>query len=227
MTRNELSFKSKTEAVQQYVLSKIRSGEIQPGQRLQQDLLAEQLGVSSTPIREALRRLEAEGLVVHVPNKGVKVSDADRPEVREAYDIRAVLEGHAARLAAARLTANDLEVLKSLHTTMKELASTGDLHACSAINDRWHVTIHRAAGSRLLEKMIRTAWTACPVDPMWAVSGRSRSSIAEHERVMNALLARNPDEAERAMVEHIRNGERTVLEHSHMERHDRGAVDGA
>ena len=213
MAKDGFAFRSKTETVQEYVLSKIRSGEIQPGQRLQQDVLAEELGVSSTPVREALRRLEAEGLVTHVPNKGVTVSDADSPEVREAYAIRALLEGHATRLAATRLSEQELDLLKSLHVSMRELRSVGDLHACSAINDRWHVTIYRASGSKLLEKMIRMAWTACPLDAIWSVAGRSTSSISEHERVMNALLARDADEADRAMADHIRGGERTVLKY--------------
>ncbi len=211
MASEELRYRSKTEVVLQFILAKLQSGEIQPGQRLRQDQIAEQLGISSTPVREALRRLEADGLVTYVPNKGVRVQDADSLEVHEAYPIRVLLEGYATRLAATRLTRSDLDLLWSLHLTMMELLDAGDPRAFSAINDRWHVTIYRAAGSRLLERTIRTIWTKCPWDAFVSIPGRSTASMAEHERVMQALTARDPDAAERAMAEHIRNGGRMVF----------------
>ncbi len=211
MVSEEFLYKSKTEVVRQFILAKLQSGEIQPGQRLQQDVIAEQLGVSSTPVREALRRLEADGLVVYVPNKGVRARDADRPEVHEAYPIRALLEGYATRLAATRLSEADFDLLGSLHRTMIEMQEAGDLRAFSAVNDRWHVMIYRAAGSKLLEKTIRNVWAACPWDSLMSIPGRPDASIDEHERVMRALGARDPDAAERAMADHIRNGESTLF----------------
>lgn len=211
MASEEFGYKSKTEAVQQYIMSKLQSGEIQPGQRLRQDVIAEQLGVSSTPVREALRRLEADGLVVYVPNKGVRARDADRPEVHEAYPIRALLEGYATRLAATRLADADFDLLWSLHRTMEEMQRAGDLRTFSALNDRWHVTIYRAAGSKLLEKTIRSVWTACPWDNLVSIPGRPSASIKEHEHVMQALATRDADAAEKAMADHVRNGESTLF----------------
>ncbi len=211
MTSEEFLYKSKTEVVRRFILAKLQSGEIQPGQRLRQDVIAEQLGISSTPVREALRRLEADGLVVYVPNKGVRARDADKPEVHEAYPIRALLEGYATKLAATRLTEADFSLLRSLHVAMVEMQEAGDLATFSALNDRWHVTIYRAAGSKLLEKTIRGVWTACPWDSIMSIPGRPNATIEEHERVMRALEARDPDAAERAMAEHIRNGENTVF----------------
>ncbi len=210
MSTVEYSYRSKTEAVQSYILAKLQSGEIQPGQRLQQDLLAAELGVSSTPVREALRRLEAQGLVVYVAHKGVRAQDADQPQVHEAYPLRILLEGYATRLAATRLTESDLDLLQSLNKTMADLKEAGNLRGCSAVNDRWHVTIYRASGSKLLEKTIRTIWTMCPWDALMSIPDRSSSSIAEHERVLKALAARDPGAAERAMAAHIRSGERAV-----------------
>lgn len=212
MDDEEFQYKSKTEVVRQFILAKIHSGDIQPGQRLRQDQIAEQLGVSSTPVREALRRLEADGLVTYVPNKGVRVRDADRPEVHEAYPIRVLLEGYAARLACTRLTDADLELLHSLLRKMVSAHEKGDLRACSALNDRWHVIIYRVAGSRLLEKTIRNLWTTCPWDTITSIPERARVSIDEHEQILSTFIARDPDAAEKAMSNHIGHGGRMLFD---------------
>ena len=212
MGSERLSFRSKTEAVEEYLRARIQSGEIQPGERLRQDLLAEQLGVSSTPVREALRRLEAEGLVLHIPNKGVTAREASQHEIEEVFPLRILLEGYATRLAASRLTDGEMDLLTSLHQRMAELEAAGDRRAFSAVNDRWHTTIYRAAGSKLLEKTIRNIWKLASVDDLWAIPGRSAASVEEHERILQALLSRDGDEAERAMAEHLAIGKRFLLE---------------
>jgi DNA-binding GntR family transcriptional regulator len=206
------SYQSKVEAVEEYLRAKLRSGEIPPGERLRQDLLAEQLGVSSTPVREALRRLEAEGLVVHVPNKGVTAREAREDDVLEIFPLRILLEGYATRLATSRLTERELESLASLHHMMAQMEAAGDRHAFSEVNDRWHWAIYRAAGSKLLEKTVRSVWRLASVDDLWTIPGRAAASVEEHERILEALRARNGEKAEMAMAEHLRIGQRFLLD---------------
>lgn len=207
-----MTFRNKTQVVEQYIRDSLNRGEIQPGQRLRQDVLAEQLGVSATPVREALRRLEAEGLVLYVPNKGAMASEATQHEVREIFALRVLLEGYAARLAADRLTEDELDTLSSLNKTMLVLDQSGERKAFSAVNDRWHWIIYRSAGSKLLETTIRGLWRLYAIDSLWTIPGRSTASVVEHERILNALYARDGVEAEKAMAEHHRIGERSMLE---------------
>jgi DNA-binding GntR family transcriptional regulator len=193
---------NKADAVAASLRARIESREMRPGQRLQQDELAQQLGVSSTPVREALRRLEAEGLVIRVPHKGVTVRGSDTRELREAYPIRALLEGYAARLAAERISAEEIGLLDSLQLSMRQSWATKDVRAISAANERWHTTVCRAAGSELLLKTIRRIWAVCPLDVMWTNSEQAFVSIDEHEKILEALRAHDSGRAETAMAEH-------------------------
>ena len=212
MELGRVSHQSKTQAVEEQLRAKIASGEIQPGERLRQDLIAEQMGVSSTPVREALRRLEAEGLVLHIPNKGVTASQTTRPQIREVFPLRIMLEGYATRLAASKLSKKELDFLTELHHTMVDLQKAGDLRTFSAVNDRWHSTIYRAAGSKLLEKTIVDIWKTASVDDLWTIPGRSAASVVEHERILRALCRHDPEGAEQAMGDHHRSGERFLLD---------------
>ena len=145
MARDGFAFRSKTETVQEYVLSKIRSGEIQPGQRLQQDVLAEELGVSSTPVREALRRLEAKVWSLTYRTRGSHLRCGQSGGARGVRHT-GFTGGRRDPTGCHQTVGQELDLLKFLHISMRELRSVGDLHACSAINDRWHVTIDRDPG---------------------------------------------------------------------------------
>jgi len=213
LTMERPPFRSKVEAVEEYLRAKLESGEIAPGERLRQDQLAEELGVSSTPVREALRRLEAEGLVLHVPNKGVTAREVRKDDVEEIFPLRILLEGYATRLAASRLTQKDLELLTALHHTMANLEDAGDRRTFAEVNNRWHWIIYRSAGSKLLEKTVWSVWRLASVDDLWTISGRSAASVGEHERILLALRSRDGEEAEKAMADHLGIGQRFLLEY--------------
>jgi DNA-binding GntR family transcriptional regulator len=209
---NAVVFRSKTNVVEEYLRSKITRGEIRPGQRLQQDAVAREIGVSSTPVREALRRLEAEGLVTYLPHKGVAVQDVGPTRVREVFQLRALLESFATREAMPRLTDDDLKVLSTLQKDMRSYQRAGDNRNFMAANDQWHMIIHRASGSELLRQTIARLWRVSPWDTLWVIPGRTRAALQEHQRILDALENRNSAEAERAMAEHIRSGEQMLLE---------------
>lgn len=207
-------YKSKTDIVEEYLRRKITRGEIRPGQRLQQDAVALELGTSSTPVREALRRLEAEGLVTYLPHKGVMVREVDSSRIHEIYVLRALLEGFSTREAVPRLTEENLVVLVALHEDMRAYLLAGDMQNFTATNDQWHMTIHKAAASELLRQMIAWLWRISPWDALWVIPGRAEAAHSEHQRILEALRRRDAATAEQTMADHIRSGERALVRFS-------------
>jgi len=207
----DLKHRSKTESFQEYLYAKLRTGDFPPGMRLRQDELAQSLGISSTPVREGLSRLIAEGLLTYVPNKGVTVREPDPSSVNEIYAIRVELEGMAAREAAGQLSAEDLNRLASLHQRMADLQSPDERRAFSEVNDEFHWIICQAAGSELLLSMIRRLWAASPWDGGLLLEGRSSLSVEEHGRILEALQARDAGRAEAAMDTHLRSFAESIL----------------
>ncbi|MDI6711426.1 MAG: GntR family transcriptional regulator [Thermoanaerobacterales bacterium] len=186
----------------------ILKGELQAGERLIERRLAEQLGVSRTPVREALRLLEQEGLVSHLPRVGALVTQVNDMEVYEVYRIREVLEGLAARMAAEKIEAEQLARLFELLRSTEETASHGDLDAMERAHREFNDTIYRAAGSPRLYAMInslvdciaryaRAGWHFQP--------GRVAEATREHRRLADAIRLRDGDLAERVAREHINN----------------------
>ena len=137
----------------------ILTGEYGPEERLIEEQLAERLGVSRTPVRQALTMLEAEGLVEITPNRGATVCSFSIEDVWDIYDLRAVLEGHAARRAAGRIERRELERLRELAREMEGLPGQFDDHeeeirALVALNQEFHGTIVEASRNRRLERLI-------------------------------------------------------------------------
>ncbi|WP_232295718.1 GntR family transcriptional regulator [Pseudorhodobacter aquimaris] len=187
----------------QRLISEIRSGALGPGDRLTETDLAERLGISRTPVREAIRALEADGLVVHVPRVGASIRRLTYSEVTELYEMRAVLEGTAARLAAR--TASDVE-LAELQMISDEMALTpAEAPRLYALNRQFHATLLDAARNRfLLEAVAGLEKTLLILGPTTMEdAGRVRQAQAEHEAILNALNARDGDRAETLMRAHI------------------------
>src|SRR5713226_1038763 len=139
------TYKSKKDLVVEVIREAILSGELEPGARLLQEDLAERLQVSSTPVREALRQLETEGILQSSPNRGVRVAEVDLRTVREIYLIRADLEDLATRMAVPNLRAADLRRLKTLQAEIEALIRRGELKELRRLNYELHTIIYKAA----------------------------------------------------------------------------------
>jgi DNA-binding GntR family transcriptional regulator len=178
----------------------ICSGALAPGQKLVIDGLAREMGVSITPVREALGRLQREGLVADSPYSGVRVSDLSLAELRELYTIRGVLEGLAVRMAAERLTAEELAAIRQELTLLEEATGRGDVTAFREHNLRFHDAILAGCGSRPLLEMI--ALIARNTERYRRagniVLGQPYLDAAEteHQRLMTLLEERRGEEAE-------------------------------
>lgn len=190
------------QSVYRHLLEKIRRGDLLPGVRLRETELAEHLGISRTPVREAIRLLEADGLVVHLPRQGATVRGLDYAEVIELYEMRAVLEGTAARLAAR--VALDLE-LRELLALNDELANTPAGPQAQDLNLLFHRTLIDAARNRFLLKSVRTLQKTLLILGPTTLSdpARANQAVAEHAAVLSALQARDGDAAEQAMRAHV------------------------
>jgi DNA-binding GntR family transcriptional regulator len=192
------------ERVKDVILQRIVSGEYPPGSRLVETRIAQELGVSQAPVREALRDLEQLGCIVHEPFRGCSVRAFSADELLEAFPVRAALEALAARLAAERISEPELLRLAELLETMREAARRGDAHGQSQANASFHATIVRAARNvtlerqwALLEPFSRTFLTV-------SQSGLDLLALSErHIPILDALRARDPDAAADAMHRHL------------------------
>lgn len=180
----------------------IRDGSLTPGARLTEAELVQRLGVSRTPVRQALTRLEAEGLLAHEPRRGLVVARPDHQQVIELYAMREVLESTAARFAAQHASAAELRSLARLIGEEEKVLD--DSRAQSAINQQVHTLVHRAAHNRyLLRSLAQLNDTMALLPTMLGDPVRALEAHAEHRAILEALERRDGDAAEAAMRSHI------------------------
>nr|WP_170604431.1 GntR family transcriptional regulator [Ruegeria arenilitoris] len=191
----------------QRLLDEIRNGALLPGDRLREVELSNRIGVSRTPVREAIRNLEADGLVSHIPRLGATVRKLEYAEVMELYEMRAVLEGTAARLAAR--AASEVEMSELAHLN-EQLAQAGTGPEATRINRVFHDTLLDAAKNRFLSKSMLSLQKALLIlGPSQLLdSERAEEAVTEHRRVMSALLERDGAAAEAEMRAHIQTAQR-------------------
>ena len=196
----------------------ILTGEYGPDERLIEEQLAGWLGVSRTPVRQALTMLEAEGLVELAPNRGATVCSFSIEDVWDIYDLRAVLEGHAARRAAARIANLELEHLRELARGMEGLVGQFDDHeeeirALVALNQEFHGTIVDASRNRRLERLInRTVEIPLMFKSFFWYTPHERAiSNHYHRQILEALEKGDADRAETIMREHVYEGRDFVI----------------
>ena len=196
----------------------ILTGEYGPEERLVEEQLAERLGVSRTPIRQALTMLEAEGLVELAPNRGATVCSFSVEDVWDIYDLRAVLEGHAARRAAGRIRGEELVRLRDLAQEMEGLPGRFEDHeeeirALVALNQEFHGVIVEASRNRRLKRLInRTVEIPLMFKAFfWYTPHERIISNHYHRQILHALGDRDADRAEIVMREHVYEGRDFVL----------------
>jgi len=202
---------SRGDQAYQFIVDGIQSGRLAPGTRLREIELAELTGLSRTPVREALSRLQLEGLVTLDAARGLIVTELDYSMTSELYAMREVLEGTAARLAARHASDVEIDFLREITTRDALLSSAESL----ASNNRlFHETLYRCAHNRYLVKTLNTLQESMALLGRTTLSspGRADTSRIEHEAIVEALSRRDPDAAERAARAHIEAAYRIRLE---------------
>lgn len=195
---------SKADLVYDHVRQRILTGELQPDQRLSMDALARELGVSKIPIREAMQRLESQGLVVQQQHAGPTVAAVNKQQLAGVYLTRQAIEPLAARLAAPTITESALDGLDRVQMRMREHLLEDSLEELSQLNSAFHVAIAEATGYQILidftESMLLSVRRYRVVEPLnrdnW------RNVIAEHDAIVAALRAHDPDAAAAACLRH-------------------------
>jgi DNA-binding GntR family transcriptional regulator len=184
----------------------ILSGAIPASSWLREEELAEELGVSRTPVREALRRLAIEELVVKTANQGTIVAPMTMEDVLAVYVVRERLEGIAARLAASRATPELIDGLQGLQRKMEEAAARRATSDLVRLNVEFHRLIRQAAGNRYLDRFLLQVEHAVRRFPRstYAIPSRAEAAIAEHQAIIDAIAAGDASLSEQRAIEHMR-----------------------
>jgi DNA-binding GntR family transcriptional regulator len=201
----EGSYASRGELVYRKLRDAIATGKLQPGERVMEVEVAEWLDVSRTPVREALRRLENEGMLSLESRTGLVVSSITRDAMLELYVMREVLEGTAARLCAEN--ASDIELMELEEITRREDRLQGDYAALARLNRIFHDTIHRAAHNRYLEKSLSAVNDSMCLlgKSQMLIPQRAQEAKAQHAELFHALRKRDADAAETIARQHVRS----------------------
>ena len=183
----------------------IREGTIEPGQRLMEVEVSKWLGMSRTPVREAMRRLQAEGMLEHAAGGGMSVMVYDLRAISEFYATRESLEGAAAALAAQNAGEFEVRVLQARLDAMRALPPDPRLHARE--NQLLHEQIYQAAHNRFLLQSLRSLLNFVPLlgRTTYNAPGRIEAALAEHVAIVEAIRIRDPVAAEEAIRQHVRH----------------------
>lgn len=201
---------SRGELVHAQLRDAIRAGRFAPGDRVRETEVATWLGVSRTPVREAFRRLQADGLLVFEPWRGVIVAQLDQQQLIELYAMRRVLEGTAAGLAAQHAADSQIATLRDL---IDQADTARGAEERAELNRHFHQNIYAAAHNRYLLQALNALRDSMALLPSttYALKGRHAVAQTEHRRIVDAIEARDPGAAEDAARAHISEAEKARL----------------
>lgn len=204
---------TKTALAVEALRNAILRGEIAQDQPLTVGRIAAQLGMSPTPVREAMRTLQAEGLLRHEPHHSVSVTQYTIKDIHDIFSLRAELESRAARLAVPRLSEDDLARLDALRVEMERAAERQDIERLNQLNAEWHLLIYSAADNRVLLDLVRHLWKQFMWEGNWITPDHAARSLAQHAALLEAIRARDAALTDRLMRAHIASGERASVEY--------------
>lgn len=203
-------------ALYQEVAARLRdmifAHELAPGSWIDEQGLAEQYGISRTPLREALKVLAAEGLVTLKPRRGCYVTEVSERDLDEVFSILALLEGECTRLMLDRADAADLQALQAIHGELEQAAAAQDIAAFFDANQRFHRFIQQLADNRWLLQVIEDLRKVIRLSRHHSLysEGRLEQALIEHRAILDAILSGNASLAPERMRQHIGSGRQAV-----------------
>ncbi|MEY4710744.1 MAG: hypothetical protein RIS88_194 [Pseudomonadota bacterium] len=206
MSAMSLAPRALYEEVAELLRQRIFRRELEPGSWIDETRLAEEYGISRTPLREALKVLAAEGLVTMKMRRGAYVTEVSEQDMAEVYHLLALLESDAAGVVAQLATDAQLQELQALHAELE--GATSDRDRFFALNERFHLRLLEIAGNRWRKQMVADLRKVMKLNRQQSLlkSGRIEESLQEHAAVMDALRRRDAAAAARRMQAHFRNG---------------------
>lgn len=199
----------------QKIREDILAGNYAEKEELREAAISKELGVSRTPVREALRQLELEGLVTIVPNKGAHVNGISAKDVRDIYTIRSYLEGLCARWACEHITDEQLEGLEEIVCISEFRISKGHREQMAEMDSRFHVLLYASCGSKILEHVLTDYHQYVERVRRNTLSSleRATEAVQEHKSILNALRNKDADTAEKLANEHIYKSMKNIQNH--------------
>ncbi|MBQ9376297.1 MAG: GntR family transcriptional regulator [Schwartzia sp.] len=207
------SYQPLREVVCETIRDAIRHGVLQPGERLMEIQLAEELGVSRTPVREAIRKLELEGYVIMMPRRGTYVSDLSIRDINEVFEIRTSLESLATGLAAERATEEELERLQRLLVQIGAYIEHGDMEKIVETDTEFHDLLYQVSRNKRLIGIIsnlREQLTRFRKTSM-SFPGRLKETLGEHREIVEAIAQGDVQAAQQAAERHMEKAEQALL----------------
>ena len=185
----------------------VMTGKLKEGDKVNESELCETMGISKTPLREALRVLSVEGLIELVPNRGAFVTKPTFEEIREMFDVMSLLEGFCARAASEKMSQKEFERLEKLHNKLEELFKRRDQEEYIRINNQYHSYLQELAGNRILNQIVNGLRKKILLYRFQSLNLKKRfeHSIKEHRELLEALRERDHTRAESLMRDHLKN----------------------
>jgi DNA-binding GntR family transcriptional regulator len=196
---------SRAEYAYKMLLDAIRDQTLKPGERVREDEVSRMLGISRTPVRQALHKLQTRGLLRQAPGRGLLVSELDRQQVVELYAMRELLEGAAARLAAQHAGPSDISAMRRVLQEFRKAAP--EARSLARINRLFHATIHEAAHNRYLSQSLDdfSDTLALLRGTTFTLKGRWKGELAENVELVDAIERRDAEAAEAAARQNMRS----------------------
>jgi len=207
--------KTLKEQIVEFVKEAIATGRMRPGEKICETRLAEDLGISRTPLREAIQTLEAEGFLKLVPRKGAVVSEYSKKDIQDIYEIKAALEGLAARLATENQSSSDLDKMVDINAQLKAMTLSGEKSVSRffKLHNQFHDIFLKAAGNErlyqlnchLMEPLKRFRLTSI------AIPGRFEESVKTHDEIINLFKEKDAKKAEELVIKNVLDGGKALL----------------
>lgn len=202
-----------SDRVAAYVRELIMSGQLRQGEFIRLEKLAAEIGVSATPVREALLALRGEGFVQLVPRRGFVVAPLSRQDVEDLYFVQAQLAGRLAARTAVKMTSDDLAAIEKIQAELEEAADTGEVEDLEKINFQFHRRINLLADSPKLAWFLGQAARYAPRQFYGSIHGWRQASLHDHRAIVEALRARSARGAEATMQAHITHAGALLVQH--------------
>lgn len=204
-----------SEDIADSIKTAIIKGKFKPGEKISEGDLAESMGISRTPLREAFRKLENEGFIKIIPRKGAVVANIDAEEAINLYEIKSTLEGLAARLAAANMKEKDISKLEKVNDELKELIDKNDLESFYRVHTRFHEGFVKLCGNKRLVNMISNLndhFNRFGIISL-TLPGQFENAIQQHAEIIEAFKSGNEDLVEKKVKTNVMTGGRVLVQH--------------